>query len=498
MTRIAPSIRAGLAAALLLCCGLAHADAAANAASAFGTLSQIFQAIDSGISTFTAGQPFLPLGKKIAVVLFMIVLTWGLTRNMALGKPMSQLMGDIIQPLVLLGVTMVALDQGLGLKIRDSVLGLADTIAAALGQTTDALEVRIMMGFAEAGFRIWDTEIQTGSSTTEDGSWWDAVRAAFDVGGAGFAIIFGLAVKFAAALLMLAAGAVGAGVIVVAKISIALALLLAPVLIPWGMWKPTEFLFTAWLRYLISSSMQVVVAFAVAMLLIGAVNQMAQLSTSFSAATSSIALSSALILFSVLCMYIMMQAPSMASGLVSGDGTMGMSKWTAPSAAASGGVGKTGGTALGAGSGLVQGIKSGLGLGGKGGGGAGAASALGGAALAAAGGAGGGPALGGAALAAAGGAAAAAASGTAAASGAPGSGSGGVSAAAGGGRARAASGAPARARARIRPAPAVAVPGAAAAASAAASPAAAPAPAASPAAAAAPAAAPAAAAATTP
>lgn len=329
--------------ALVLALGCVAGAAQANEAaakSALDALDALLLAINNGINTFSGGDPFLALGKKIAVTLFGIVLIWGIIKNWVTGRGMLQIVGDVMQPLVLLGLTLFAIENGLGIKIRDSILSLANVLANSVGASMNGLELRLMQGFADAGFTILEMKVEA--------TFWDSLGNAISTfSGGAIAFLFGWVVRVAAGLFMLVAGATAAAVILVAKISIALALVMAPVMIPWGMWRPTEFLFTSWLRFLITSSMQVVVAVALGGILSSAVTTIGGISSQFTSNEASIGLTSALILFSALCLYIMLQASALASGLVSGDGTIGMRGWSAPSMGVQRGMQTSGGAALG-------------------------------------------------------------------------------------------------------------------------------------------------------
>jgi type IV secretory pathway VirB6-like protein len=146
--------------------------------------------------------------------------------------------------------------------------------------------------------------------------------------GALLAFILGWIARLVAGVAMIGAGAVAVGIVLVAKLSIGLALVFAPVLIPWGMWRPTEFLLTSWVRYLVSAAMQVVVAVAVGGLLMSVVSFLVAQVGDINNHEASIALSVAFIAFGLLSIYLMLQVPRLASGLISGDGTLGLDRWT--------------------------------------------------------------------------------------------------------------------------------------------------------------------------
>lgn len=316
----------------------AHAGAQELADAALSALDLVVERINQGVDTFATAAPFLDLGKKIAGTLFVLVFTWGIIRSWVLGKGLAQLTGDLVQPLILLGLVLFALDNKLGVTIKDSVLSLADMLAASIGITNTAnIETQLLAGLVKTGFNIMDTKLSasTGASSgTGILDWFKDLPG--NMMGATLAFILGWIARLVAGVAMIGAGAVAVGIVLVAKLSIGLALVFAPVLIPWGMWRPTEFLLTSWVRYLVSAAMQAVVAVAVGGLLMSVVNSLVAQVGEINSHEASIALSVAFIAFGLLSIYLMLQVPRLASGLISGDGTLGLDRWTVGAAAMAG------------------------------------------------------------------------------------------------------------------------------------------------------------------
>lgn len=343
--------------ALILVCacvvfsGRAWADAGATQVTteALAALDALFLEFERGLNLFSAGAPFLDLGKRIAIVLFGVVFAWGIVRNMVLGKSFVQLGADMIQPVVLLGIILFGIDNGFGQVIRDSIYSLADRLATTAGLPGIAgLELSMMKAFAQTGFKIMDLDIfssTTGSSTGtwSWSSWWQTVQ---NVSGAAVAYILGWVARLVAGVLLLVAGAAGAGIVLVSKVAVALGMLMAPVMMPWGIWQPTEFLLSSWIRFVVTGGLGVLVATAVGGMLMNAAAGIVAISTKFASNSTSIALSCVLILFSVLAIFLMLQVPKLASGLVSGDASLGLRGWSAPASAALG-VARAGATAVG-------------------------------------------------------------------------------------------------------------------------------------------------------
>ena len=94
MTRSVRHAAAGIAVGL--CCTAPWAQAAPDAAAAGTAVTQlrdVLQYITTAINTFAAGNAELvTVGKRTAVILFGVLLLWGLLKSWILGKGMAQLL----------------------------------------------------------------------------------------------------------------------------------------------------------------------------------------------------------------------------------------------------------------------------------------------------------------------------------------------------------------------------------------------------------------------
>lgn len=337
-----------IASLLIVACGHAWADSASIAANALGALDTLFKEFENGINTFTDATAFSGLGKKIAFVLFAVVFVWGVLRNMVLGKGFMQVVPDLIQPLLLLGITVYGIDHGFGRAIRDSVLGLADQFASMAGLPgINGLEVSLIKAFAKTAFSLVDLDIysDSGAPQASDGvlaKLWHAVEG---WSSSVITFILGWIARLVGAFFLLVAGAVAAGVVLVAKVSIALGMALAPVMMPWGIWRPTEFLLSSWIKHVVTGSMQVVVAAAIGGMVMNAATKLVAVAATFNSNEASIALALIVALFGALAIYLMLKVPDLAGGLVSGDGTIGIQGWSRGAAGAAGSALNLGGKA---------------------------------------------------------------------------------------------------------------------------------------------------------
>jgi type IV secretory pathway VirB6-like protein len=129
----------------------------------------------------------------------------------------------------------------------------------------------------------------------------------------------------AAAVLMLAS-VIGAGMIVVAKLQTAIALLLAPVFIPWAMWQPSMFLFNAWLTFLITGAMTQTMVKIIAALTTSAVDRMSATVASYAHHDVSIVAFGALFACALIIAFMFLSAPRLTAALVGGV-SVGLEGW---------------------------------------------------------------------------------------------------------------------------------------------------------------------------
>lgn len=302
------------------------------AVGAVGELRAIFGKITTALDAFGAGNSGLvAIGKRTAVVLFGVLLVWGMIRSWILGKGFAQLLPEFIQPLVIFGLTFWAVDH-LGPAVKASVQALGGVFAQTLSLPAGPPdEVDIIDRMAEAGFAI--VNASAANSATD---WIGAIGAALERG-------IGFMFRLAAATLLLAAGAVATGVMMMAKVQTALAILFAPVMIPWAMWQPTTFLFNAWLTFLIGGAMQGVMAAAVASLSLNIVDSVVSVAKTMSGVEGvSYITCCVILLMAVLIGFMFTKVPALTAALV-GSSAIGMERWASVAQATGNAVHQVGG-----------------------------------------------------------------------------------------------------------------------------------------------------------
>lgn len=331
----------------------AQAAGAPNGATALGMLGQAFASINNAISALATNTWARGAATQTSVALLAMLLIWGILKSLILGKGLTQLIADFMQPLIMFAIVTAAITQGFGESVNATVDTIATGVSSSMGVSPKS-EIEIMNDFASTAFKVFDL-----NNNNPVGFSWQMFEAAI-------AYTIGLFMKLFSFLIILVCGALAAGLLFLSKVMVAIALGLGPILYVWGIWKPTEFLFTGWLRFLISAGLQKVVIGLLAGFVSVGLNQMSALSNSLTGQiTTDVVAYGVLLLFSVLSAMLLYKAPSIAEGLLSGGGGMDTSRWTVVSTP----VGNTAGSAgraadRGAGAaigGVMSGIKKGWG-----------------------------------------------------------------------------------------------------------------------------------------
>lgn len=353
--RFGTALVIGLLLAVLATPSVAFAQTA-QGGNAMAMLGDSFLAINNAIDALAKNTWARALGTKVAWALFALMLIWNIIKSMLLGKGMSQLLADMMQPTIMLGIVLAAISHDFGSAVSRSVDAIASGVASTTGMSAKS-ETDIMADFAATAFKVFELK---GRDSDGFNLSWDMFEAAF-------IYVIGMLMKLFAFLIILVAGALAAGLLFISKVMVGIALGLGPILFCWGVWKPTEFLFNGWLRFLISAGLQKVVITLLAGFVSVGLTKMSSLSDNLTGqVTVDVVAYGVLLLFSVLSTMLLWKAPSIAEGLLSGGGGMDLSRWnaTAMSAGATAGAAgtaanKAGGSVIG---GLVAGVQAARGV----------------------------------------------------------------------------------------------------------------------------------------
>lgn len=264
---------------------------------ALAHLENMITQVESKISTMQSTSPFMALGKKIIAVLTMLVIAWGVIKGMVLKPGITQIVADLVFPLVIMALAVASLDQNLGKMIVRSI----DTISQGIsGTSTSTSSVAFAKNMLKLIIAIWGapndfTIITLGLST----------------------LMAGL-LKLVAIFFVAAATAVGVATLLFAKFQVALALTLAPVLIPWAIWKPTEFLFSGWLSYLLKGCFMAVGIYSIEAILRSTTGAMIQTVSQVEPGVDSALIYGSVVVMTMLFALLLSKGGDMGAGVIGG------------------------------------------------------------------------------------------------------------------------------------------------------------------------------------
>ena len=293
----------------------------AQGVTSFEMLSRFFGAVREGLLRFQNNDWAAQTGQRIALALTLLIFIWGVIKSWILGKGFSQLLGDFLQPVIMLGLVFAAINANLGRIINDSVLAISAGFQFGQVQTPEQLMGRL----AEIAFSVFEL-------TPQD------TPALYDLPG-WFFLSIGFLIKLIAAMIIIASAALAGGIYLLTEVSVALAIALGPLLYSWGIWKPTEFLFTGWLKFLVVAAFQKLVVVMVVSLTGGVIQSVAtNLAPDLRNSTADFQAYAGILMIALLNAMLIVKAPSIAAGLISGNGSIDLSRWNIGGQAASTGA----------------------------------------------------------------------------------------------------------------------------------------------------------------
>ena len=302
-------------------------DQPATPSNASVTVQQAVTAIASTITEAFEGlvknEGLKAGGKTITYTLFAIVFAWNLLRTMVQGDGVNGLVAELVPMIGTLAIITALLESGgVGeiIKFMDSV---ASTFGASGGLGADILAA------IKKGMTAVSNILTMPSTNTKVPLSINALGAAI---GTAVAFIAAVIAKLIASFLVVIATGLYVANIVLAHGSIMLAVALAPVMVPFMLAPALSFIFDGWLRFLLGAGMiKVVGSFMIGFtdkLMDGLVNLSAKVAVPKDADFTTIMASSmvvycGLVLMAGLCAYLMMQVPSLATGILSGSAGAG-------------------------------------------------------------------------------------------------------------------------------------------------------------------------------
>lgn len=288
-------------------------------------LADISNAVTSKLTELRNNTRLQGFGTTITAFFLVALLVWTSVKTMATGKGFGELIGEWVPVFVAFGIVNLFLDRG----AADMIVSTMDMIGAAVGGANmSTLDAAIKAG-ADPIFRAIAAVIDQPRVTAaaDNGSSILGMLGTLSAS-IGSVIMTGVA-KIATAFLLVLAGVVMAAHVIMGFISVQLVLALAPVMVPFLMFRPLSWLFDSWLKFLLGACMlKIVVAFLLNMVG-GLLSVMSDLAMRYyteakgAAAIETLAtdvlLLGLMLVFALLATLLLTQAPSIATGLLSGS-----------------------------------------------------------------------------------------------------------------------------------------------------------------------------------
>ena len=282
-------------------------------------VKQVVVKLSQVVENLSNNQTLKGAGESILAMLFALVIAWGLVKAM-MGNGFNQFVEEMIVIFLYWGIVYAFLHAG-GIGAISSFI---DSIASAfvgkdMSKLSGALENSVNTGFAAIADIVSMPSTTTEFSWTEISKW---IPMAINS-------IVQLIAKIATGIIVALALVTYISNIVISFASIALAIALAPIMVPFLIVPGTSFIFDGWLRFFITSCRMKVVGAFIMMITSKMMEKMVEVASKidlpsnadmFQLMSANFIIYISLVLIAMICAGMMVMVPSLANGLVSGSG----------------------------------------------------------------------------------------------------------------------------------------------------------------------------------
>jgi len=299
--------------------------AAAPGLDAGSIVPRISEAVDTALNRLGQGT-LNGMGATISAFFLVALMVWTALKTMAGGKGLGDLIGEWVPIWVSFAFVYAFLNQAGAAAITGTMDAIATAIGGAnMSTLSSAIDV-VARPTLNSIIEVAKMPLMSDAKWYSPDTWAPALAANIGT----------LITKLITVVFLLVAAVAGMGTVIMSFISLKLVLFLAPVMVPFVMFKPMTWLFDSWLKFLLGACMmKIVLAFMLlaaeailgAMALVQA--QMAEAARTVEPAAAMIAdlfVHAMMMIFSLLSTLLLMQVPSIANGLLSGSaGSSGFS-----------------------------------------------------------------------------------------------------------------------------------------------------------------------------
>lgn len=295
------------------------------------TISLISNTVNSTLTAVEGNAKLKGYGDAFSAFFLVALLVWTGLKTMAAGRGIGELIGEWVPIFVSFGVVYLLLNKDAGSQIVRLMDGVATAVSGLDMSTLDgAIKTGVMPIFKGIAAVSNQPRISEGANVSGIG---DALGFLSTIGSGLASMVIGAITKVVAIIVLVLVAVVMLAHIIMGYVSVRLVLALAPVMVPFLMFRPLGWIFEGWLRFLLGACMlKVVIAFLVVMvggLLSGMTTLAMQIyNESYRASNTEtmyvdVLLYGMMMVFAILSGLLVHQAPSIANGLIPGGNATG-------------------------------------------------------------------------------------------------------------------------------------------------------------------------------
>ena len=284
-------------------------------------IQQISSRVAGELDALAANSSLQGFGRYLTAFFLAALMIWSAVKTMASGKGVGELIGEWVPVFVSFGLVTLFLDQSAGNLIVSTMDGIGSAIGGGNMSTIDSAIRTTAEPIFKAIAAVSNQPRVTAVSS--DANIFSTLFAGAVSG------LMGMIAKVITVFILILAGVLMVATTIMGFISVKLVLLLAPVMVPFLMFRPMSWMFDSWLRFLLGACMlKIVVAFLlkVAAGLLTAMSGLAAQhyaeakgASPLETMQADIVLLGMMLVFALLAMLLLLQAPSIATGLLSGS-----------------------------------------------------------------------------------------------------------------------------------------------------------------------------------
>lgn len=283
-------------------------------------------------------------GQRLLTLLTTLLIAWTGIQMMLEFEPVNSAIARIAHTAIVWGFASFMIGTAAGGGIFQEIQTGMKSIAASVAPAGTNGDQFVVMGkMVDSATKIWlgpkknasqaGGSQSSGSSSSQggqSGGIGEKVSGLLSLGDSMLEnVLFGILsviTRFFVGVFVLISGLLYFGTLIVAQVMFKIAAIMMPFMVPWIVFEQTSFLFNGWLKFTIGAGLQIVVANIIYGLTLGIVDKVVNMVASIqSSPQSEYLVYAAALLITGIMAFVMMQASTIANGLLSGHAS---GKWT--------------------------------------------------------------------------------------------------------------------------------------------------------------------------